>query len=151
MNLYCVYFRYKARYKLKKNLIIIFNKLLSKSCWFYEDYKKYREIERIIYSTTKYVIANSEEEAEEVAYTTAEDSEYFKIAKDYMYSSKWCKKATYKYIKSNCDQIWVEAKKVNLPISGEEFIIIANHIDRKYFHDFLKLCVEYKRGGLLDV
>ena len=156
MDLYYVRFRYRARYKLKKNLRVIWNNFLFKifkSYWFFGNYKNYYQETYSIPVSYRYILANSEDEAKEIAYTKEEDYEYLKIAKDSMYVDKFVgfnERALYKHIETDYDKIWIEATKIELPISGYEFVYIAKRIDKKYFHNFLRLCVEYK-GDKLDV
>lgn len=150
MDLYYVRFRYRARYKLKKNLRVIWNNFLFKifkSYWFCGKYKNYYQETYSIPGTYRYILANSEDEAKEIAYTKEENYEYLKNAKDSMYVDKlvgFNECALYKHIETDYDKIWIEATKINLPISGQAFVDIAKRIDKKYFHDFLRLCVEYK-------
>lgn len=150
MDLYYVCFKYKATYKLKKNLHVIWNNFLYKifkSRWFCDNYKNYYRETGSLPVASKYILANSEDEAKKIAYAEEEYYEYLKNTKDYMYADKFVgliECVTYKHIETDYDKIWIEAKKVDLPMSGNEFINIAKRIDKKYFHDFLRLCVEYK-------
>lgn len=149
MDLYYVCFRYKAAYTLKKNLHVIWNKFLYKifkSRWFC-DYKNYYRETGSLPVTSKYILANSEDEAKEIAYAKEEYYEYLKNTKDYMYADKFIgliERTKYNHIETDYDKIWIEATKLELPMSGQVFIDIAKRIDKKYFHDFLRLCVEYK-------
>lgn len=145
MNLYSVCFGYKAEYKLVRHMTV-FDDILYKIFGYKSLYDNDMRISgEKVYESLKYVLANSYDEARKIAYTEEEYDYYSRFSRDEMMRNKYYSSdGYYKYIKSNHEQISVDAIKIRFPLPGSRFINIARQIDREYFHDFLRLCIEYR-------